>query len=439
MQVEKLKSKIKQQTAQQKELDAKIKSAEETQKSASGKLKDLEKKLAESNAKLKQNMDQKQEAVERRNEVKTEQEAIEVQIKEYQGVLKKHSDERDEVARQSEQEEKSVERCKDDLQALLEQSKLDDLELPRKGQRKKKDKAESGDEMEEDEEEEGEEDMEDSQAGESQSQVVDLARKELKKMNLDYSKLSRDQKNSGLRPQEIEKIRKDFTERQNNISDKLQGMNPNMKATEQLKEIDERFTGLSNEWQEARKECDKLSDTFEDVKKQRCEKFNMCFEHVVGCIDGIYKELTIDPSHSGSVGGSAYLTLNSQDEPYTGGIKYDTIPPGKRFMDMTHLSGGEKTVAALALLFAINSYNPAPFIVLDEVDAALDARNVAKVTRFIEQRKDEQQCVIISLKERFYEKADGLVGICRNAASGHSNAFTLDLTLYDDRVQAQTA
>ena len=88
-----------------------------------------------------------------------------------------------------------------------------------------------------------------------------------------------------------------------------------------------------------------------------------------------------------------------QDEPYLDGIKYDTIPPGKRFMDMTHLSGGEKTVAALALLFAINSFFPAPFIVLDEVDAALDARNVAKVTRYIQARREEQQCVIISLKE----------------------------------------
>lgn len=126
-----------------------------------------------------------------------------------------------------------------------------------------------------------------------------------------------------------------------------------------------------------------------------------------------------------SVGGSAYLTLNNQDEPYLDGIKYDTIPPGKRFMDMANLSGGEKTVAALALLFAINSYSPSPFIVLDEVlvlflfassiglfaflfetkncfrqvDAALDARNVAKVTRYIQARRKEQQCVIISLKE----------------------------------------
>ena len=97
-----------------------------------------------------------------------------------------------------------------------------------------------------------------------------------------------------------------------------------------------------------------------------------CFDHVQGCIDVIYKELTSDPTRvEQSVGGSAYLTLNNQEEPYLDGIKFDTIPPGKRFMDMAHLSGGEKTVAALALLFAINSYAPSPFIVLDEVSAIL--------------------------------------------------------------------
>jgi len=420
----------------QKELESKIKGADETKTSATSKLKDLEKKLADSNGKLQHTMDQKHELVGKRDEIKQEQAEIETYIKNIQGKLKEKSDELTDAKTKQEQAEKSVEQCKDDLHALLDQSKLDELELPRRGNRKKRDKARDDDEMEEDEPDD-DEDMEegdDSQAGESQSQVVDLARKEVKKLDLDYSKLSREQKNSGLRAHELDKIRKEFTEKQNKISETLQGMNPNMKATEQLKEIEVRFDGLSQEWSAARKECDDLSEKFEGVKKKRCDKFNMCFEHVVGCIDAIYKELTKDPYHEGSVGGSAYLTLNSTDEPYTGGIKYDTIPPGKRFMDMTHLSGGEKTVAALALLFAINDYKPAPFIVLDEVDAALDARNVAKVTNFIQSRRKGQQCVIISLKERFYEKANGLVGICRNAASGHSNAFTLDLTLYDDAV-----
>ena len=67
--------------------------------------------------------------------------------------------------------------------------------------------------------------------------------------------------------------------------------------------------------------------------------------------------------------------MDSTEEPYLGGIKYNAMPPMKRFRDMDQLSGGEKTVAGLALLFAIHSFRPAPFFVMDEVDAALDIVN----------------------------------------------------------------
>ena len=72
------------------------------------------------------------------------------------------------------------------------------------------------------------------------------------------------------------------------------------------------------------------------------------------------------------LGGKAYLSLDDMEEPYKGGLKFNAMPPMKRFRDMEQLSGGEKTVAALALLFAIHSFRPAPFFVMDEVDAALD-------------------------------------------------------------------
>jgi hypothetical protein len=72
------------------------------------------------------------------------------------------------------------------------------------------------------------------------------------------------------------------------------------------------------------------------------------------------------------LGGNAYLTLDDTEEPFKGGMKFNAMPPMKRFRDMYQLSGGEKTVASLALLFAIHSYHPAPFFVMDEVDAALD-------------------------------------------------------------------
>ena len=68
------------------------------------------------------------------------------------------------------------------------------------------------------------------------------------------------------------------------------------------------------------------------------------------------------------------------EEPYLEGINYNCVAPGKRFQPMSNLSGGEKTIAALALLFAIHSYQPAPFFVLDEIDAALDNTNIGKVS-----------------------------------------------------------
>lgn len=79
---------------------------------------------------------------------------------------------------------------------------------------------------------------------------------------------------------------------------------------------------------------------------------------------------------------------------------------------MSNLSGGEKTVAALALLFAVHSYQPAPFFVLDEVDAALDNTNIGKVAKFICEKTESLQIIVISLKEEFYSHAAALIGIC---------------------------
>lgn len=99
--------------------------------------------------------------------------------------------------------------------------------------------------------------------------------------------------------------------------------------------------------------------------------------------------------------------LENQDEPFLHGIKFTAMPPTKRFRDMEQLSGGEKTVAALGLLFTIHSYRPSPFFVLDEVDAALDNTNVEKVAKYImqkshlDQAKGGFQSVVISLKVSF--------------------------------------
>lgn len=78
------------------------------------------------------------------------------------------------------------------------------------------------------------------------------------------------------------------------------------------------------------------------------------FNHISTHINKIYKQLTQSATHP--LGGTAYLSLENEDEPFLYGIKYTAMPPTKRFRDMEQLSGGEKTVAALALLFAIHRY-----------------------------------------------------------------------------------
>ncbi|KAM4675747.1 structural maintenance of chromosomes protein 1B-like [Discoglossus pictus] len=170
---------------------------------------------------------------------------------------------------------------------------------------------------------------------------------------------------------------------------------------------------------------------FEQVKQRRYELFSQCFEHVCIAIDHIYKKLCRNTS------AQAFLSPENPEEPYLEGISYNCVAPGKRFMPMDNLSGGEKSVAALALVFAMHSFRPAPFFILDEVDAALDNTNIGKVTSYIKEQSREQfQMVVISLKEEFYSRADALIGVCTEQDEYFfSQVLTLDLTVYEENAE----
>ena len=217
-----------------------------------------------------------------------------------------------------------------------------------------------------------------------------------------------------------------------NLQVELERENPNLKAAEQYEKTVEQEKELGEELESARAECDAISKEFQVIKNKRFEAFMKTFDAVTSNIDPIYKELTGGSTRGGSMGGTAYLSLENPDEPYLAGIKYTAMPPTKRFRDMTDLSGGEKTVAALALLFAINLSSPgeAEFFVLDEIDAALDSTNVSRVAKFLRGRSSQFQTIVISLKDTFYDKADCLHGVTRNPETGFSNSFTLDLKAF---------
>ncbi|XP_075756091.1 structural maintenance of chromosomes protein 1B isoform X2 [Pelodiscus sinensis] len=202
---------------------------------------------------------------------------------------------------------------------------------------------------------------------------------------------------------------------------------PNLRALEKLQTAKDKFEESVNAFEASRREAKICRQEFEQMKKRRFERFSQCFEHVSVAIDQIYKKLCRNSS------AQAFLSPENPEEPYLEGISYNCVAPGKRFMPMDNLSGGEKSVAALALVFAIHSFRPAPFFILDEVDAALDNSNIGKVSSFIKEQAQEQcQMIVISLKEEFYSRADALIGVCPEDDYMFSHVLTLDLTVYPD-------
>ncbi|XP_054029887.1 structural maintenance of chromosomes protein 1B isoform X1 [Dryobates pubescens] len=209
---------------------------------------------------------------------------------------------------------------------------------------------------------------------------------------------------------------------------------PNLRAVEKLQIARDKFQESLDAFEASRKEARRSKLEFERVKQRRYELFSRCFEHASVAIDQIYKKLCRSSS------AQAFLSPENPEEPYLEGIGFNCVAPGKRFMPMDSLSGGERSVAALALMFAIQSFRPAPFFVLDEIDAALDNTNIDKVSSFIREQAHEQiQMIVISLKEEFYSKADALIGVCPEKDDFmFSRVLTIDLTKYPDGDDQET-
>ncbi|KAM3610055.1 uncharacterized protein V6R79_024523 [Siganus canaliculatus] len=208
---------------------------------------------------------------------------------------------------------------------------------------------------------------------------------------------------------------------------------PNLKALEKMREVKDMLQGVTEAFDASTREVRKCTREFQQVKTQRFRLFSECFEHMCDVTDQIYKRICRNSS------AQAILSMEDPEEPYLHGINYSCVAPGKRFMSMDNLSGGEKAIASLALVFAIHSFRPAPFIVLDEVDACLDNTYIGKVTSFIrEQSRNDLQIIAISLKEEFFSKADALLGVYSDSSCPSSELtermfsrmLTLDLQPY---------
>ncbi|OAG29657.1 structural maintenance of chromosome 4 [Nematocida displodere] len=143
------------------------------------------------------------------------------------------------------------------------------------------------------------------------------------------------------------------------------------------------------------------------LKERRVSEFIAGIKKINSDLKRIYNTLTF--------GGDAELEPVDYLDPFSEGMAMSVMPPRKSWRSISHLSGGERTLASLSLIFALHEYLPNSFYVMDEVDAALDYKNVGIVGRFITEKAAECQFLVISLRENMYELADVFVGVYRPA------------------------
>ena len=176
----------------------------------------------------------------------------------------------------------------------------------------------------------------------------------------------------------------------------------NVNAIEDSKDLDERYTDLSTQLADLKKAEEDIMSVIKELCDQMTEKFQTEFNKINENFSRIFRELF--------GGGRAKLTL-TDDDVLTAGVEIDANPPGKAIGSTSLLSGGEKTLTAIAILFAILKLRPMPFCLLDEIDAALDDANVERFAKYLHNFAGETQFIVITHRKPTMELADNLYGV----------------------------
>lgn len=166
------------------------------------------------------------------------------------------------------------------------------------------------------------------------------------------------------------------------------------------------FKQKKDELTEAINNRDSVKNRCEVLKKNRYDEFMKGFNIISQSLKEMYQMITM--------GGNAELELVDSIDPFSEGILFSVMPPKKSWRNISNLSGGEKTLSSLALVFALHNYKPTPIYIMDEIDAALDFKNVSIVANYIKDRTKDAQFIVISLRNNMFELAERLVGIYKN-------------------------
>ncbi|KRK36667.1 chromosome segregation protein SMC [Levilactobacillus parabrevis] len=192
----------------------------------------------------------------------------------------------------------------------------------------------------------------------------------------------------------------------------------NVNAIAEYKEVRERYDFLTQQRDDLLTARDQLTTSMDELDGQVKRRFKQSFDQIAEKFAATFKQMF--------GGGKAELVLTDPHDLLTTGIDIMAQPPGKKFQNMGLLSGGERALTAITLLFAILQVQPVPFCILDEVEAALDPANVTRFARYIHQFQDQTQFIVITHRQETMVQADILYGVTMQE-SGVSKMVAVDL------------
>ncbi len=247
-----------------------------------------------------------------------------------------------------------------------------------------------------------------------QSKIGELKVKKAK-LDAEIENLKLELKTIGAKPTyqgSKEELRKKLKE----LSTELERLGPiNMRAEDDYKRVEVEYKILRDKLERLKKERDAVIDSIREIEEKRYDKFMKTLEEISKNFAEVFRDL---------MGGEAKLRLEEEGN-IESGLLIEATAKGKKIVNIDSMSGGEKSLTALAFLFAIQKYQSAPFYILDEVEAALDKVNTKKIVEFIKKYSKYTQFIVVSHNDITIKEADNVYGVTME--DGVSKVFSIKM------------
>ena len=189
----------------------------------------------------------------------------------------------------------------------------------------------------------------------------------------------------------------------------------NLKSIEEYEKFKNEFESYKQKYEKILEEKKAVLDMIEQIESKRKEVFGKCLDEISKNFSAIFTKMA---------GGSSKLELENPDD-LESGLIIEASPKGKMLLNIDSMSGGEKTLTALAFLFAVQNYKPAPFYIFDEVDAALDKENSLKLAQLVKELSKNEQFIVITHNDQTIKSGDRVYGVTMDR--GESKILGLEL------------